>query len=153
MIAEDETLSGMGTTLVAAIVADEEATLVNVGDSRGYHITDGGIEKITRDHSLVQQLVDEGEITSEEAETHPQRNVITQALGTDSEVDEDIYTVDLQRGLLLCSDGLTEEVTETRIAEIVSSKQPLAKRAEILVETANENGGSDNISVALTECG
>ncbi|MFB6201974.1 MAG: Stp1/IreP family PP2C-type Ser/Thr phosphatase [Halorhabdus sp.] len=149
MIDEDRSLEGMGTTLVAALLAADEATLVNVGDSRGYHVTEGAIQQVTVDHSLVQQLVDEGEITPEEARDHPQRNVVSQALGTQDSVDPDTVTVALDGWIMLCSDGLTEEVPDHAIQTIVADAADPSAAAEALVARANENGGSDNVSVAI----
>lgn len=149
MVAEDDSLEGMGTTLVAALVRDGTATFVNVGDSRGYRLTDDRIEQVTVDQSLVQQLVDSGEITPEEAADHPQRNVVSQVLGTDDEVDPDTYERQLSGTVLLCSDGLTEEVPESSVHELTTGATDLAGAADALVDRANDNGGSDNVSVAL----
>lgn len=149
MIADDRSLDGMGTTLIAAVVEDDTATLVNVGDSRAYHVTDGDIKQVTVDQSLVQQLVEQGEITPEEADSHPQRNVVSQALGTEDSVDADVYSVSISGTLLLCSDGLNEEVPESEIYDIVIGTSDLDGAAEDLIETANSNGGSDNVTVTL----
>jgi protein phosphatase len=109
---------------------------------------------VTEDQSLVRELVEQGTITEEEAETHPQRNVVSQALGTNEEVEPDFYDVSLTDGVLLfCSDGLTEEVDDGKIAEVVGSSGSLEEAGDALVERANENGGSDNISVALARRG
>lgn len=146
--ADDPSLSGMGTTVVAAVVDNGEATIANVGDSRGYHI-DEEIEQITVDQSLVQELIEQGEITETEAEDHPQRNVVSQALGTTDSVEPDFYHQTVSGTLLLCSDGLSEEVPDSRMAEIIAEESTLADAAETLIEQANDNGGSDNITVAL----
>lgn len=138
-----------GTTLVAAYLVGKTATLVNVGDSRAYHVTHDGIEQLTVDQSPVQRLVEEGVITKEEAEEHPQRNLVSQALGTSIEVEPDVYERSITGTLLLCSDGLTEEVCDDRIRDIVAANDCIDEVAESLIERANENGGSDNISVAL----
>lgn len=151
MIEEDQSLSGMGTTLVAAVIEDGVATLVNVGDSRAYHQTDDAIEQVTVDQSLVQKLVEQGEITPEEADSHPQRNVVSQALGTTESVDPDTYRQPINKRLLLCSDGLPEEVSERSIYEIIDSQDDLKSIANALIEQANTNGGSDNISVVICE--
>lgn len=145
---ENPSLSGMGTTVVAAIIDDGEATIANVGDSRAYHI-DNGIERVTVDQSLVQELLNQGEITESEAREHPHRNVLSQALGTAADVEPDLYRQTVSGTLLLCSDGLIEEVSETRIAEIVATEPTLADTAKALIRQANENGGADNITVAL----
>jgi protein phosphatase len=149
-IRADDLLSKMGTTLVAALAADGEATIANVGDSRAYHIDDE-VQQVTVDQSLVQKLVDSGEISLAEAETYPQRNVVSQALGTTESVDPDFYRVTVTGTLLLCSDGLTEEVPDGRIGEIVRSGDGLRSAADALVTEAIENGGSDNVSVVLHE--
>jgi serine/threonine protein phosphatase PrpC len=149
--AADADREGMGTTLVAALVGDESATVVNVGDSRAYSVTEDTIEQVTVDHSLVQELVDAGEITEAEAETHPQRNVVSQALGAAETIQPDSFTVEFgpDETLLLCSDGLTEEVPESTIRTVVAGTSSVDAAAEELIATANENGGSDNVSVVL----
>jgi protein phosphatase len=138
----------MGTTVVAALVDGRKATIANVGDSRCYHI-DNSIEQVTVDQSLVQELVSAGEITEAEAEDHPQRNVVSQALGTTEDIKPDFYTQTVDGTLLLCSDGLTEEVSDNVIARLVTEKTTLAETAEALIDRANQNGGSDNITVAM----
>jgi protein phosphatase len=148
LASDDPSLSGMGTTVVAALVDGGEATIANVGDSRAYHI-DGGIEQVTVDQSLVQELIERGEITESEAEGHPQRNVLSQALGSTDNVEPDFYQQTVSGALLLCSDGLTEEVSDGRIAETIAETSTLADAAETLIEQAKDNGGSDNITVAL----
>lgn len=146
--AGDSSLSGMGTTVVAAVIDDDKATIANVGDSRCYHIEDG-VEQVTVDQSLVQELVAAGEITEAEAKNHPQRNVVSQALSTTENVQPDIYTQTVDGTLLLCSDGLTEEVSDDVIGRLVIEKTTLVETAEVLIERANQNGGRDNIAVAL----
>jgi len=148
--ADDRAKSGMGTTVVAALIQGPDAVVANVGDSRGYVLADG-IEQVTVDQSLVQELVEQGQITAEEAKDHPQRNVISQSLGTDTEVDPDFYEATVDGMLLLCSDGLTEEVDDERIEQIVSEASTVADATEQLIQRANENGGSDNISVTIAE--
>jgi len=149
--AEDPDRDGMGTTLVAGLLDPEETTVVNVGDSRAYRVDDTGIEQVSVDHSLVQELVEAGEITPEEAESHHQRNVISQALGAQDSIDPDTFTVDLDPGetLLCCSDGLTEEVDDSTIHEVLTEADSLTAATETLASTANRNGGSDNVSVVL----
>jgi serine/threonine protein phosphatase PrpC len=151
MIAEDSSLEGMGTTLVAAAVESDVATLVNIGDSRAYHVTADSIEQVTVDQSLVQQLVEQGEITPEEADSHPQRNVVSQVLGTEDSVEPDTYDLTVSGTLLLCSDGLPEEVSASTIHDIVMGASDLETAADELIETANANGGSDNLTVALLQ--
>jgi len=148
-IEADPSLEGMGTTLVAAVLEGDVVTVVNVGDSRGYRLIDGAIEQVTVDQSLVQQLVEQGKITEEEARTHPQRNVVSQALGTSDTVEPDTDEIPRKGTMLLCSDGLTEEVPDEQINEIVHDAGDLETAAVELVTAANENGGSDNISVVL----
>ena len=144
----DRRYEGMGTTLVAALVREEEATIVNVGDSRAYHVTDAAIERITVDQSVVQSLIDEGVLDEADASDHPQRHVLSQALGTDESVDPDVYERTTTGTLVLCSDGLTEEVPEATIRDLVTGRS-VESAADRLLDTANENGGSDNVTVVL----
>lgn len=146
--ADENSASSMGTTVVAAL-CDDTTTIVNVGDSRAYSVGDS-LEQITTDHSLVQTLIDEGEITPEEAKTHPRRNVISQAIGNET-IEPDFFTLSVDDYLLLCSDGLTEEVPEARIAEIIQTTEAAGEAAEQLIQEANDKGGSDNISVILKD--
>ncbi|WP_336022494.1 Stp1/IreP family PP2C-type Ser/Thr phosphatase [Halobellus salinisoli] len=147
--ASGSSLDNMGTTLVAALLEGQTATLVNIGDSRAYHVSSDDVDQLTVDHSLVQELVESGTLTPAEARDHPQRNVITQSLGPGSEINPDTDTVDVGGTLLLCSDGLTEELSDGAIKEIVGAADDPATITERLVERANENGGSDNISVVV----
>jgi protein phosphatase len=142
--------SGMGTTLVVALVGDDKTVIGNVGDSRAYRVGDTGLEQVTVDQSLVQELVEQGQITEDEAADHPQRNVVSQSLGTDESVDPDFYETAVGETLLFCSDGLNEEVADETIERIISNASSLSEAAENLIDRANENGGSDNVSVALT---
>ncbi len=139
--------SGMGTTLVMTYFYGEKVILANVGDSRAYLLRDGEINQITTDHSMVEQLVAEGAITKEQAKTHPQRNVITRALGTDRELQADIYMLTAKKGdvILLCSDGLTNEVDEEDLGKLLAS----GASAETLIKRAKENGGHDNITAII----
>lgn len=145
---ENPEQTDMGTTVVAAIVEDNEASIVNVGDSRACDIGDS-LEQITVDQSLVQELVEAGELTEEEAQDHPQSNILSQAVGTTDELEPDTYTRELDGTLLLCSDGLTDKVPEERIQGIVTQSADLDQRAAKLIEVANEIDGSDNVSVVL----
>ncbi|MBE6683177.1 MAG: Stp1/IreP family PP2C-type Ser/Thr phosphatase [Ruminococcaceae bacterium] len=150
----DPELEGMGTTLVAALVCLSGTYAVNVGDSRLYRQTENGIEQVTKDHSFVQYLIDKGEITLQEAVNHPNKNIILRALGVNEHVDGDFYRIDNYHRLLLCTDGLTNHVSDNRIGEIISgsyaSKKPSYKvRTERLIEEANEGGGLDNITAVL----
>ena len=144
----DDGREGMGTTLVGALVRDGRATVVNVGDSRAYHVSESAIDRITVDQSVVRSLVEEGVIDESEAADHPQRHVLSQALGTSETVDPDVYERSLDGTLLLCSDGLTEEVPESTIHEVVTATPP-DTAVDRLLDTANENGGSDNVTVVL----
>lgn len=145
----DGTRDRMGTTLVTALVSGDDVLLGNVGDSRAYEITDGSIEQLTVDQSLVQELLDQGAISPDEVDDHPQRHVLSQALGTTERVEPDISQHVLSGTLLVCSDGLTEEVSDATIANRVAKADSLETAAEDLIETANANGGSDNISIVL----
>ncbi len=151
--AAEPSLADMGTTLVAAYLPHHDendlplATIINVGDSRAYHI-DNGIEQVTVDHSLVQELIKAGEISPEDADTHPQSNFLSQALGSSEELDADTVRLEVTGTLLLCSDGLTDELDDSEIAAIVESHD-MESAVDQLVNSANEAGGSDNISVVL----
>jgi len=142
----------MATTMVAAAIQNEDAYLVNVGDSRGYHWRKGKFRQITKDHSLVARLVEEGAITEEEAETHPRKNVILYSLGSEKTPQIDIFHLQLKRGdlLLLCSDGLTRHVKDDEMADIISKYAP-EKATHVLIDLANERGGLDNISAAVIQ--
>ncbi len=142
--------SGMGTTLVASIVQDEFAFFAFVGDSRAYLISERMIQQISEDHSLVAQLVKSNAITAEEAKTHPYKNVIIRSLGSNTEIKPDLLCLAMQPDdvYLLCSDGLTNMVSDDKILEIILSN-PLKGACEKLIETANINGGADNVSVIL----
>jgi len=149
---EDSTLSGMGTTMTVALVEDDVVTIGHVGDSRAYLIRDGALKQLTDDHSLVAELVRSGRLTPEEAESHPQRSVITRALGTDPDVDVDTFTVEPRAGdvFLLCSDGLTSMVGDEAILHIVEQHRgDLDAAARELIASANKGGGEDNITVVF----
>lgn len=144
-------LSGMGTTVVAAITCGQKAYISHVGDSRMYLLRDGALTQVTRDHSVVQELIEEGRISEEEARSHPRKNYITRALGVVAEESGEYDELDLQSGdrLLLCTDGLTNEVTTSLITELLG--QPLEEALESLVRAALDGGGSDNITVVLMD--
>lgn len=141
-------LKGMGTTVVAVVVRDNVAHIAHAGDSRAYLVNKDGVEQITVDHSLVQNLVDRGEITKEEAEHHPNKNVITRALGVDKRIDVDFSEIYMQENetLVLCTDGLSNCVNNSEMAEDIKDGQYYAF-ADRLVKRANKNGGNDNITV------
>ena len=145
---------GMGTTLVITVVADGEAAIAHVGDSRAYRLRSGRLQQITKDHSLVQEGVDAGAISLEEARHAPNRNVITRAIGAKSSVQPDVTEIDIASGdiLLLCSDGLTGMVSDEDIAGMLCAETDLGQAAERLVDAANRAGGIDNITVVLIRC-
>ncbi|HEY4280263.1 MAG TPA: Stp1/IreP family PP2C-type Ser/Thr phosphatase [Conexibacter sp.] len=148
---EDRDRAGMGTTLTAAYLDGEELSVAHVGDSRAYLWRDGELTRLTRDHSLVDELVRRGKLTEEEAADHPQRSIITRALGPEPEVEVDTRTYRAQDGdvLLLCSDGLTSMITEQLIAGILRAAEGLEAAGRELVDAANAAGGRDNITVVL----
>lgn len=143
-------LKGMGTTVVCAIVKDGQAYIAHAGDSRAYILKNGKIFQITTDHSIVQDLLDKGKITSEQALNHPNKNIITRAVGVDKNIEIDFDQIDLDDDttLLLCTDGLSNYVSDSEILELISDKKHYAF-ADRLVNKANENGGGDNITVVV----
>ena len=151
---QDAAVSGMGTTMTVALVEDGNVWIGHVGDSRAYLIRDGKLEQLTEDHSLVAELVRSGKLSPEEAETHPQRSVVTRALGTDPDVDVDTFRVEAKPGdlFLLCSDGLTSMVDDdTILDEIRRNRDDLRAASKALVRAANRGGGEDNITVVFFE--
>ena len=152
---ENSDLTDMGSTVVLVLIKDELVYYTSLGDSRIYKIRDGAIYQITKDNSLVQQMVDSNIITKDEAKVHPKKNVITKALGTNDELEPEIYeTFKLQVNdkLILCSDGLTAHVDEEEIFQL-SENNPPQEAAQKLVELANERGGTDNITVQIAAVG
>lgn len=149
---ENSNLSGMGTTLVLASCIGNEAIVANIGDSRLYLVNDA-MTQITRDHSLVEEMVTLGGIDREMARNHPDKNIITRAVGVKEEVAADFFEVDLTKGdkLLLCSDGLTNMLRDEEIYQIIQNNKELEQAAKALIDAANENGGRDNIAVVLVE--
>ncbi len=148
---EDVALYGMGTTLVGTVVFGDTAYVINVGDSRLYAFRDT-LKQVTVDHSLVEEMVQSGKLQKEAIRTHPNKNIITRALGTNRTVKADCFEIEVREGdvLLLCSDGLTNMLEDDRIESIIKQYKNDMKRAgEILIEEANEAGGKDNISVVL----
>jgi len=146
----DPATSGMGTTMTVAIVDGHTVTIGHVGDSRAYVVRGGELEQLTEDHSLVNELLKSGKLSREEAETHPQRSVITRAVGTDPDVDVDAFTVEAGEGdvFLLCSDGLTDMVADSDILDVVEKhRDDLDRATKALVSAANRGGGEDNITV------
>jgi protein phosphatase len=151
---EDADVSGMGTTMIVALVEDAGVAFGHVGDSRAYLARGGSLEQLTEDHSLVAELVRGGKLSPEEAEHHPQRSVITRALGTDPDVDVDTFTVAAQAGdvFLICSDGLTTMIDDETIRRVLQEKDSdLEDAAKELVRLANKAGGEDNITVVAFE--
>ena len=152
---EDPSASGMGTTMTVAVTGHDGKVLIgHVGDSRAYRIRGGSLEQLTKDHSLVGELMRSGKLSPEEAETHPQRSVITRAVGTEPDVDVDTFTVDTEAGdvFLLCSDGLTDMVSDDAIQSLLAGREgELEDVARELVEAANTSGGEDNITVVVFE--
>ena len=153
---EDPNTSGMGTTLTVAEVEDGAVSIGHVGDSRAYLVRDGSLEQLTEDHSLVGELMRTGKLSAEEAETHPQRSMITRALGTDPNVDVDLFSVEPRDGdlFLLCSDGLTSMVDDREILRLVGEQRgDLDGLVKALIKAANKGGGEDNITVIAFEIG
>lgn len=148
---EDTAYENMGTTLVAAIARDDMALICNVGDSRAYLISRGGICQITKDHSLVEDLVESGDLTPEEAKHHPQRNLITRALGPDETVEMDGFPVSWDKGefILLCSDGLVNTVTDQEILFEVIHSNDLDGCLNRLLSLAKQRGAPDNVTAVL----
>jgi serine/threonine protein phosphatase PrpC len=151
--AADRKVTGMGTTLTAALIQGGVAKLAHVGDSRAYLLRAGAFRQLTQDHTLVARMVKAGEITPAEAELHPHRNVLTRALGTEADVEVDVQDVGLLEGdrLLLCSDGLTVMLTEDQVQAILESTSQAQEAAERLVRAANRAGGLDNITVLIVD--
>ena len=149
---QDETMAGMGTTVVVVTVIGDKAFVANVGDSRMY-VIGKEITQVTRDHSLVEEMVRMGELAKDAAKDHPDKNIITRAVGAAQDVDVDFFEVELypQDYILMCSDGLTNMVEDEDIRRIVQSQRDVAERVEKLVETANDHGGQDNITVVVIE--
>ena len=143
--------AGMGTTLTAAYLDDSQLAIAHVGDSRAYLFRDGSLTRLTQDHSLVDELVRRGKLTEEEAAEHPQRSIITRALGPEPDVDVDTWTYPVRAGdlLLLCSDGLTSMISEERVGQILARSGELEGAAQALINEANQAGGRDNITVVL----
>lgn len=149
----DEGLRGMGTTMVVATIVGNYAYVANVGDSRLY-VVQGQIRQVTRDHSLVQEMVRLEEINAEEARNHPDKNIITRALGAEKTVDVDFFDLKLEPGntILMCSDGLSNMVEDRTMEEIITNPdKDITWKGDTLIREANQNGGKDNIAVILIE--
>lgn len=150
---ESEAYYGMGTTFVALTICGDEALAVNIGDSRLYEITEDGICQISEDHSLVAELVRSGELTIQEAREHPDKNIITRALGIQEETEMDLFPFHVEKGnrYLLCSDGLSNMVEDTELCRLIQKDRPLYEISGELILEANRRGGTDNIAVVLVE--
>ncbi|MBA2174188.1 Stp1/IreP family PP2C-type Ser/Thr phosphatase [Halobacillus locisalis] len=148
---EREEYYGMGTTVVAAVCTEAFVTIGHIGDSRCYFANEFGFKQLTEDHSLVNELVRTGQISSEEAEQHPRKNVLLKALGTEQDVQADIQTLTFEEGnrLLLCSDGLTNKVGDEELQELSTFEGDWADFCQRMVEKANARGGEDNITLAV----
>ena len=150
---QEPAYQGMGTTLVSAVAGERDAVICNIGDSRAYLIHNGEMMRITHDHSVVQTLVENGDITAEEARTHPNRNLITRALGTEEVTQCDAFEVAFQRGdkLLLCTDGLVVTATDEDICRAVCSGKSSEQDLDELIALANAQGAPDNVTVVLVD--
>ncbi len=150
---EDDRLAGMGTTVVAATFCGGVLVVANVGDSRLYVSNEKEIRQITQDHSLVEEMVRAGSLSKEQARNHPDRNIITRAVGVEEDLKVDCFFVPLKEGdkVLLCSDGLTNMLEDEEIRQILQLPGSVEERAHELVRTANEHGGRDNIAVIVME--
>ncbi|HEY5529687.1 MAG TPA: penicillin-binding transpeptidase domain-containing protein, partial [Thermoleophilia bacterium] len=150
---EEERLLGMGTTLTAALAGERSLSLAHVGDSRAYLLHDSSLTQLTDDHSWVGEMVRRGELTPAQAAVHPQRSVITKALGTDGDVYPDVFEVPVEVGdrVMLCSDGLTGMVSDSVIAEILRRDEDPQAAAGLLVQAALDGGGEDNVTVVVVD--
>lgn len=151
---KNDSLGGMGTTAEVCVLNENAAYIAHIGDSRVYKVTGNGeITRLTKDHSLVEYMIDTGAITPEEAASHPQRNVIMRALGIAESAEADILSEKLQKGdrLLLCSDGLTNMLDEETIARVICTEESAESSAQKLVQLANDAGGADNITVIIAQ--
>lgn len=149
---EDPALQGMGTTVVLALLYQNHAYVLHVGDSRLYCLRDGVLEQLTRDHSIIQELLDSGQISRDEARVHPNKHVITRAVGVQWDVELDLHVLELCSGdrLLLCTDGLSNACTDGEIARVLGGR-PTEEAAEELIRLANQSGGHDNVTVVIVE--
>lgn len=150
---ENESCFGMGTTVIAVIYEKDFISVAHIGDSRCYHLSSGNLTQITEDHSLVNELVRSGQISKEDAEVHPRKNVITKALGTEEQIDPDIITRswEPEDKLLLCSDGLSNKMKDNELLSFLTEEVSLEDKAKALVNLANERGGEDNITLVISD--
>ncbi|MEH7333424.1 Stp1/IreP family PP2C-type Ser/Thr phosphatase [Neobacillus drentensis] len=149
----NEECEGMGTTIEAVIATDNFTSIAHVGDSRCYILNDSGFQQLTDDHTWVNELVRTGQISKEDAEHHPRKNWILRALGTEQDVKIDIKTIMFEEGdyLLICSDGLSNKVSDTEMVQILQNQTTLEQKAQSLIIMANDNGGEDNITLIILE--
>lgn len=147
----DEELKGMGTTITMCLVLNQEAYIGHVGDSRAYLLRDGELKQITQDHSLVGELLRTGSITKEEARNHPKKNIIMRALGTKKDIKTDVFTKSLKNGdkIVLCTDGLTNMVTDEEILDVIKNEEDTTSSCSTLVNISNKYGGIDNTTIML----
>lgn len=150
---QNKACQGMGTTVVISICTDDFVTIGHIGDSRCYLLTENGLQQITKDHSLVNELVRSGQISAEEAELHPRKNVLLKALGTEEQVAPDIQSISWEAGnkLLLCSDGLTNKLPDAELTSFLQQDAGMQEIGQKMVTLANERGGEDNISLVIAE--
>lgn len=155
MASEDEELNNMGTTVVIAVIYEDDLFVGNVGDSRCYLLSSYGFQQISRDHSLINEMISLGSLSEEEADQLNQRNIITKSVGTNESVEANMIKVSLEEGdlILLCTDGLDSHLYDEEIEEILRENKPIDYKVEKLIYLANELGGSDNITVTLVEMG
>lgn len=148
----DPSCKGMGTTLIAAVFQNNKVTFAHIGDSRVYLYSKGEINPLTKDHSYVNVLLDSGEINEEQARTHPRKNMLMKAIGTEISIDPDILTVSLraEEYMLICSDGLSNMVSAEQMVNVLQSETTLQAKVETFIELANEQGGEDNISLIIS---
>lgn len=147
----NEECQGMGTTLVVAICMEDFITIAHIGDSRCYLLNEGVLKQITEDHSLVNALVQSGQISKDDAQEHPRKNVVLKALGTEEHVAADVKSLGLDKGnkLLLCSDGLTDKVVDDELSRIIQLTKGMNEIGQQLIDLANDRGGEDNISLII----
>jgi len=152
-VVEDQTLAGMGTTVVGLIAANEAVAIAHVGDSRVYRFRDGDLSLVTEDHTWVHEQVKAGYLSSEQARSHPLKSVVTRAVGGDHQVEVDVSVLPVDSGdvFLMCSDGLTTMLTDGEILDLMNAEGSLEDHCQQLVEVANDKGGVDNITVILLE--
>ena len=150
---QNEAYQGMGTTVVISICTDDFITIAHIGDSRCYMLNENGFKQMTEDHSLVNELIRSGEISVEDAEYHPRKNVLLRALGTEEQVVSDVQSISWEIGdkLLLCSDGLTNKLADDELGELLHSDYSIEETGQKMVDLANERGGEDNISLVIVE--